>query len=669
MDIFASTTKQRAKKKKRLEKKNYNNNDTSWSVGSKNNKLKIKKNKKKKYFKKISNNNGNKNKRKRDGNNMKYAKHIEKKMKKCNSSYHHVIQKVERDNSYPLPFVNQDNHKIPNRFINASDTHLYNKLLKDQYSGLKVDPNCFGENSNCVEDNKKNKGIINKNNSFNNHDKAEQALKILGDKNFYVYDFTQPLGLNTPIARTFVTRTCIGEPGMTYKYLGLRMFAIPWSNLKIYNSHKLYDDETIDALQTIHKLNTALNMRGQYHLKNLDTQGSSTNYNLTLINHMLPSSAEDLLDKNRKLVSKVKFFLSYPPILSSTSLTHPYISYIIPSFKLQKNETCFDHDACSVSWHADSSLENYSTIAVYQALDMEHDYQNKAWRLAVRVHIDAEGPNAGRARRNANASKDNINKGNITKTQTNTDIDGVLGQNTPPLCIPLEKSGLSYFMFNTFNHHHQHAVLAGSSERWASTHRVCTTERHSVEEVLKRNLAIVKNEKNAIKMWNNSFNGLMEIEFEWLRQWYIQGANHKTLHLVYWQDKIVELEKLWFQLQEKEMKKMKYLENAVLVMESRQEQHNLPPPPRKQRKHTQIIENMGGLLVYENCIKMLQLLIKKRNGWSKRELDPIFKRVPHNYRPTKFYDHFKGDERTIKADEMIKKLIGLKGRYEKATLT
>ena len=52
----------------------------------------------------------------------------------------------------------------------------------------------------------------------------------------------------------------------------------------------------------------------------------STNYNLTLINHMLPLSAEDLLDKNRKL----------------------------------KNETCFDDDPCAVSWHADSSLENYS---------------------------------------------------------------------------------------------------------------------------------------------------------------------------------------------------------------------------------------------------------------------------------------------------------------------
>ena len=54
---------------------------------------------------------------------------------------------------------------------------------------------------------------------------------------------------------------------MTYKYLGLRMFAIPWSGLKVYNKLKCYDEETVNALQTIRSLNYVLNLRGQYLYK------------------------------------------------------------------------------------------------------------------------------------------------------------------------------------------------------------------------------------------------------------------------------------------------------------------------------------------------------------------------------------------------------------------
>ena len=46
----------------------------------------------------------------------------------------------------------------------------------------------------------------------------------------FQYDVTQPMGPSTPLAVTKVTRTCIGDPGITYKYLGLRMFAHPWTD-------------------------------------------------------------------------------------------------------------------------------------------------------------------------------------------------------------------------------------------------------------------------------------------------------------------------------------------------------------------------------------------------------------------------------------------------------
>jgi hypothetical protein len=43
-----------------------------------------------------------------------------------------------------------------------------------------------------------------------------------------VVDVTQPLGLSTKLAPTYVRRTLAGENGITYKYLGLRMFSHPW---------------------------------------------------------------------------------------------------------------------------------------------------------------------------------------------------------------------------------------------------------------------------------------------------------------------------------------------------------------------------------------------------------------------------------------------------------
>ena len=59
----------------------------------------------------------------------------------CEQATFHVLEKnIERDNSYPEPFINQSNEPIPNRFINSSsDTKLFATLLKTQYAGLKVD--------------------------------------------------------------------------------------------------------------------------------------------------------------------------------------------------------------------------------------------------------------------------------------------------------------------------------------------------------------------------------------------------------------------------------------------------------------------------------------------------------------------------------------------------
>ena len=58
-------------------------------------------------------------------------------------------------------------------------------------------------------------------------------------------------------------------------------------------------------------------------------------------------------------------------------------------------EPSFNKDKCSVSWHADSSLDHYSSIAVYHNTDHDPNYRPGAkpdWRIGLRVSHDAEGP-------------------------------------------------------------------------------------------------------------------------------------------------------------------------------------------------------------------------------------------------------------------------------------
>merc|ERR1712107_230169 len=57
-------------------------------------------------------------------------------------------------------------------------------------------------------------------------------------------DVTQPMGLGTACAPTSVWRTLVGEMGMSYKYLGIRMFAHPWD----VASASCIDDEAVIAL-------------------------------------------------------------------------------------------------------------------------------------------------------------------------------------------------------------------------------------------------------------------------------------------------------------------------------------------------------------------------------------------------------------------------------------
>ena len=52
------------------------------------------------------------------------------------------------------------------------------------------------------------------------HSRSRAALEALQDAGYYQYDIVMAGGKK--LSRTFVQRTLVGEPGLTYKYLGLR---------------------------------------------------------------------------------------------------------------------------------------------------------------------------------------------------------------------------------------------------------------------------------------------------------------------------------------------------------------------------------------------------------------------------------------------------------------
>lgn len=230
------------------------------------------------------------------------------------------------------------------------------------------------------------------------HSKFRMAFEGLEEDEAYQFDMTQPAGLGTKLAKTFVTRCLVGEPGTTYKYLGLRMFALPWSK-----EAKGSTPHTV----AIGEVNNALIERSDALLKKSGSElYGSCRYNLTLINRCYP--------ENSAGSSVIKL----------------------------KDEPVFKNEKCSVSWHADSTLEHFSTIAVYHYT--KHDQKksdsfasdDESWRIALRLWYDAEGPNMGKSHSKSSEMKDNFV--------------------APLLAYPLPNQS-AYFLLDDFNHHHQHS--------------------------------------------------------------------------------------------------------------------------------------------------------------------------------------------------------------------
>jgi len=359
----------------------------------------------------------------------------------------HAVPRKAAPASLPLPFPAR--LKVPkDSFLRNEEPYIesFQAALDTSYEGFAVDM----------------PGVI----KASTEEAVQNALNRLEELGFFRTDVTQPFGLGTKCAKTYVTRCLLGNQGTTYKYLGLRMFCHPW------------DAAGDEAVQVIRQLNHALTQRTEHHLS-------------------------ELSEKRRKRGESIQGRAGFDICLINRMEHSPDL----------KEEPSMGEGKCAVSWHADSSLEHFSTIAVYQTIvDKKNDTNTDNWSVALRVAHHAEGPESGR-------------RGN--------DIQSTLVPGTPTLSVSLP-SAAAYYLLDDFNHHHQHAVVSegdSSSDniRYSCTHRLLR-QSHNVNFILERcKKTCTLFHKKGNKIWRPEQLLLTEIESEWIRQFYIQGKQHCDL--------------------------------------------------------------------------------------------------------------------------------------------
>jgi alpha-ketoglutarate-dependent dioxygenase FTO len=421
---------------------------------------------------------------------------------------------------------------------------------------------------------------------------VEDALQVLEGAGFFRVDVTQPFGLGTKCAKTYVTRCLVGAPGTTYKYLGLRMFAHSWNKTTASAASPVKK-----ALATIGSLNDTLTQRTEHHLVQLNQKRQHRGAAPTR--------------------GRVGFDIALINRMESTNGLKP--------------EPSMGEGKCSVSWHADSSLEHFSTISVYHLVSNDVEGQ---WSVGLRVAHNSEGPQASRR---------------------GTDISII--DDTPPISVSLP-TGSTYYLLEDFNHHHQHTVIAEGKvpgRRFSSTHRLLR-DSHNVDHILARcKTACAGFHKKGAKLWRSEQLLLTELESEWLRQFFIQGkAHYDLLWANNWGEPMQELLKYWSQLEERTKQTVDWLQHGAEgkcgLDVSNSTTADGPPPPRSERKlrekrkkaregvedllkRTAESSNGAHATLYEPMAVLLEERTKMRDLWQQREQDGVFHEVDRDNRP------------------------------------
>lgn len=216
----------------------------------------------------------------------------------------------------------------------------------------------------------------------------------------------------------------------------------------------------------------------------------------------------------------------------------------------------------AVHWHSDSGLQDFSTVSVYHSCVGN----GNDWSIGLRLS-DKANP-------------------------------------TPALSVPLP-SGTLYHLLDEFNHNHEHAVVQGTTSlRYSSTHRVAKTQDGTWQAIRDKCRRVLLETSPGPKTLRSRQNLLTEIEFEWLRQWFVQGERHARLH-PYWHQPIKELLSAWKTLDSLSFSVLSDLKTAQHVTEE----------------------------MYDVFIQAVEHRHRLRLLWEHRLSDPLYKSLPQDEMP------------------------------------
>jgi len=346
------------------------------------------------------------------------------------------------------------------------------------------------------------------------------------------------------VSPTFVQRLLVGDRGMTYHYQRLRIFAHPWDDDAAAAAAS--DDPSPDASSSpaassfpppgifapIKRLNERLRRRAVALWREHpdarcagvgEREDSDASYNVSLVNLMAPASVA-----GRDPVAPLK------------------------------DENIYGMGAASVSWHSDSSLKENSTVAVYHHCG-DDDSSDSEEGLPPKKKEKASSSETARPSWHVGLRA----------------LDGT----SPALRVPLATDS-AYYMCRDFNATHHHAVLAGRTRRFSSTHRVAVTAKDTFEYAKARCVRALKllpalkarardargggkgggtrtrNENededengqrrpSLAKLMQGVAEAHREVEFQWIRMFWLQGSAHARQHRAYWTRRIEELTQAW----------------------------------------------------------------------------------------------------------------------------
>lgn len=531
----------------------------------------------------------------------------------------------------------------------------FREALKGPYIGFVVDDEATLLSSQSNNNHTTNEGV--------REDIVQASLERLFQRNVFRTDVTQPFGLGTKCAKTYVTRCLFGTEGSTYKYLGLRMFAHPYTINDRSNT-----DNINDATMTIRKLGSCLTNRTKTHLKSLTLTRRQRHANY--ITKGRPDFDICLINRMEANSDLKPFTLDEGVVNNNSTQCSDNNSKINNNLNNRRN-VCDDNNRIktSVSWHADSSLENFSTIAVYQTIipssekygrSKGHNDDDKSrrkqqtsvvdntdgedegkWLVGLKVSHYSEGPEASQHRREANTDTDR----------------SLVEKETPCIAVNLP-SGSAYYLLDDFNHHHQHTVLTegtNTTVRYSCTYRLLR-DSHNIQDWIHRGkTAISQFHKKGPKIWRSEQLLLTEIESEWIRQFYIQGRGHyQLLWDSYWKEPMQELLKIWKILEKRTEQTVMLLRGAAEGRCMKTEERISHKPTKAERKardrrkkHLLTIQellsrfsatsNVTEEIAFKELYQPFAMLLEERNSmrnkWEKREKDHVFYELPSDYRP------------------------------------